>query len=157
VISAINEVQIDQFDKSRGIRLRSGFTPWSTICSKIGWRLPIRRLIWGYPRDRPEMVAQSTWVKYFLARHQIPYQWLDSRRRLEARALVEHAVKGGRLPLVLFFLDGTQFFNPALYQLGWRTTLPDTTPPVPQRKTGTVPLLHWLLRQCQFEEKHHDI
>jgi hypothetical protein len=35
----------------------------------------------------------------------------------EARALVEHAVKGGRLPLVLF-LDGTQFFNPALYQLG---------------------------------------
>jgi hypothetical protein len=35
----------------------------------------------------------------------------------EARALVEHAGKGGRLPLVLF-LDGTQFFDPTLYQLG---------------------------------------
>jgi thioredoxin reductase (NADPH) len=56
-------------------------------------------------------------VKYFLARHQIPYQWLDFETAAEARALVEHAVKGGRLPLVLF-LDGTQFFNPALYQLG---------------------------------------
>jgi thioredoxin reductase (NADPH) len=63
------------------------------------------------------MVAQSTWVKYFLARHQIPYQWLDFETEAEARALVEHAGKGGRLPLVLF-LDGTQFFDPTLYQLG---------------------------------------
>jgi thioredoxin reductase (NADPH) len=56
-------------------------------------------------------------VKHFLAGHQIPYQWLDFETAAEARALVEHAGKGGRLPLVLF-LDGTQFFNPAFYQLG---------------------------------------
>jgi thioredoxin reductase (NADPH) len=60
---------------------------------------------------------QAHRVKYFLARHQIPYQWLDFETDAEARALVEQAGEGGRLPFVMF-PDGSHFFDPTLSQLG---------------------------------------
>ena len=63
-------------------------------------------------------VAGTLWsaschnVKDFLARSQIPYQWLDIEKDEQARALVEVVNDGQhRLP-VLFFPDGSVLVNP---------------------------------------------
>ena len=54
-------------------------------------------------------------VKDFLARHQIPYQWLDIDRDAHARALVETET-GPQLPTVIF-PDGTILRAPSLSSL----------------------------------------
>ncbi|HEY9667784.1 MAG TPA: response regulator, partial [Coleofasciculaceae cyanobacterium] len=53
-------------------------------------------------------------VKDFLARNQIPYQWLDIELESEAAKLVEYAQADGRqqLPLVLF-PDGSRLIQPS--------------------------------------------
>ncbi|MDX2213712.1 MAG: FAD-dependent oxidoreductase [Oculatellaceae cyanobacterium bins.114] len=53
-------------------------------------------------------------VKDFLARNQIPYQWLDIELEAEAEKLVEYAEAEGRqqLPLVLF-ADGSRLVQPS--------------------------------------------
>jgi thioredoxin reductase (NADPH) len=60
-------------------------------------------------------------VRDFLARHQVPYQWLDVEEAAEARELVETAEKAGgedkpRLPLV-FLADGSWIANPSRGEL----------------------------------------
>jgi thioredoxin reductase (NADPH) len=55
---------------------------------------------------------QAHAVKDFLARNQIPYQWLDVAIDAEARKLDEQAGGGTSLPLVLF-PDGSHFREPA--------------------------------------------
>jgi thioredoxin reductase (NADPH) len=56
--------------------------------------------------------ATSHTIKDFLARSQIPYQWLDIEQDAEARALVEAVNKEQhRLP-VIFFPDGTTLIDP---------------------------------------------
>jgi thioredoxin reductase (NADPH) len=68
-------------------------------------------------------VAGAQWspsshnVKDFLARSQIPYQWLDIERDSEARELVESISEGyPRLP-ALFFPDGSTLVDPDLRTL----------------------------------------
>jgi thioredoxin reductase (NADPH) len=68
-------------------------------------------------------VAGTLWspsshnVKEFLARSQIPYQWLDIERDSEARALVESLAEDPpRLP-ALFFPDGSTLVDPDLRTL----------------------------------------
>ncbi len=63
-------------------------------------------------------VAGTLWsaschnAKDFLSRNQIPYQWLDIEKDIEARELVETVNQGqGRLP-VIFFPDGTVLVDP---------------------------------------------
>ena len=61
--------------------------------------------------------ASSHNVKEFLARSQIPYQWLDIERDEEARELVEStAEERPRLPMV-FFPDGSTLVDPDLRTL----------------------------------------
>ncbi len=61
--------------------------------------------------------ASSHYVKEFLARCQIPYQWLDIEKDQAARELVESSSKGRpRLP-VLFFPDGSTLVDPNLATL----------------------------------------
>ena len=61
--------------------------------------------------------ANSHNVKEFLARSQIPYQWLDIERDAEARELVETTSEGRpRLP-TLFFPDGSVLVDPNLRSL----------------------------------------
>ncbi len=61
--------------------------------------------------------ANSHQVKDFLARSQIPYQWLDIERDSAARTMVETASKERpRLPMV-FFPDGTTLVDPDLRTL----------------------------------------
>jgi len=74
-------------------------------------------------------VAGTLWsagshnVKEFLARSQIPYQWLDIERDAEARALVESTSDGGlRLP-TLFFPDGGVLVAPDLRTLAEKVGL----------------------------------
>lgn len=61
--------------------------------------------------------AGSHAIKDFLARSQVPYQFLDIERDPEARALVEHA-NGGRHRLpVLFFPGGDVLIEPTLAEV----------------------------------------
>lgn len=57
-------------------------------------------------------------VKDFLARNQVPYQWMDIELDAEAAQLVKYAEAGERqtLPLVLF-PDGTQILQPSNLQI----------------------------------------
>jgi thioredoxin reductase (NADPH) len=58
--------------------------------------------------------ASSHTVKDFLARNQVPYQWLDIELDTEARDLVESVSEGQhRLPGV-FFPDGTTLLDPSI-------------------------------------------
>ncbi|MEW5989132.1 MAG: FAD-dependent oxidoreductase, partial [Chloroflexota bacterium] len=67
-------------------------------------------------------VAGTLWspgshqTKDFLARNQIPYQWLDIEKDEQARQLVEAQGAAGRLPVV-FFPDGTVLAQPDNRQL----------------------------------------
>ena len=58
--------------------------------------------------------ANSHTVKDFLARNQIPYQWLDIELDTEARNLVDSVSSGQhRLPVV-FFPDGNTLIDPSI-------------------------------------------
>ncbi|MDN4481925.1 FAD-dependent oxidoreductase [Demequina lignilytica] len=68
-------------------------------------------------------VAGTLWsprshlVKEFLARGQIPYQWLDIEKDDEARTLVEASTEGRSVLPVLFFPDGTLLEDPDMHVL----------------------------------------
>lgn len=74
-------------------------------------------------------VAGTLWsstshtVKDFLARNQIPYQWLDIEKDAEARALVEASNPGEHLLPVVFLPDGSTLVNPQPRQLAERIGL----------------------------------
>jgi thioredoxin reductase (NADPH) len=74
-------------------------------------------------------VAGTLWspkshtVKEFLARSQIPYQWLDIDKSSEARELVVRTVGDpSRIP-VLFFPDGTALVEPDIHTLASKVGL----------------------------------
>ena len=67
--------------------------------------------------------ATSHQVKEFLARSQIPYQWLDIERDSETRTLVESLdEREGRLP-VIFFPDGSILIEPDVSTLAEKVGL----------------------------------
>jgi thioredoxin reductase (NADPH) len=67
--------------------------------------------------------ARSHNVKEFLARSQIPYQWLDIEKNSEARELVETSSEGRpRIP-TLFFPDGSTLVDPDLRLLAEKVGL----------------------------------
>jgi thioredoxin reductase (NADPH) len=127
-ISAINEVQIDHYLMK----------PWEPAEDRLYPVLDDLLEHWfggHHPQFEGIRVIGQKWspqahrVKYFLARHQIPYKWLGFETDAEARTLVEHAGQGGQLPLVLF-PDGSHFFDPTLRQIGEKLGL-KTRPQMP--------------------------
>lgn len=67
--------------------------------------------------------ANSHTVKDFLARNQIPYQWLDIELDTDARTLVEKVTGGEyRLPVV-FFPDGNTLIEPSIQEVAERIGL----------------------------------
>ena len=58
--------------------------------------------------------ARSHIVKDFLARCQIPYQWLDIEQNAEARALVETFNEDQRRLPIVFFPDGSYLIDPTI-------------------------------------------
>ncbi|MGD0006182.1 MAG: FAD-dependent oxidoreductase [Anaerolineaceae bacterium] len=70
--------------------------------------------------------AASHNVKDFLARNQIPYQWLDIEQDAQARALVEGlSSEPARLPVV-FFPDGSALVEPDVHALAEKVGLQTT-------------------------------
>jgi thioredoxin reductase (NADPH) len=65
---------------------------------------------------------QSHVVKDFLARNQIPYQWLDIESDNEAKALVETISQEPILPIV-FFEDGSYLMSPSIQELAEKVGL----------------------------------
>ncbi len=65
---------------------------------------------------------QSHVVKDFLARNQIPYQWLDIESNGEAKALVETVSQEPLLPVV-FFEDGSHLSSPTIRDLAEKVGL----------------------------------
>ena len=77
------------------------------------------------PSDRIQVVGhrwsrESHDARDFLARNQVPYQWLDVEREDEARRLLAAADGDGVLPLVLF-PDGGSLHGPTITELAERT------------------------------------
>jgi thioredoxin reductase (NADPH) len=72
--------------------------------------------------------ANSHYIKDFLARNRIPYQWLDIENSSETFALVEtvHEKHGTRLLPVVFFPDGEVLINPDNHQLAEKIGLQTT-------------------------------
>ncbi|MBI3734877.1 MAG: FAD-dependent oxidoreductase [Chloroflexi bacterium] len=74
-------------------------------------------------------VAGTLWspashsIKEFLARHQIPYQWLDVDSSEKARALVEDHNQGALKIPTLFFPDGTVQVQPTILELAAKVGL----------------------------------
>ena len=71
--------------------------------------------------------ARSHDVKEFLARSQIPYQWLDIEKDVEALGMVEASSEGRPQLPMLFFPDGTVLVDPDRRSLAEKvgmTTLP---------------------------------
>jgi thioredoxin reductase (NADPH) len=67
--------------------------------------------------------ASSHSVKDFLARSQIPYQFLDIERDADARSLVEQANGGTHQLPVVFFPDGTILIEPSLTHMAEKAGL----------------------------------
>jgi len=67
--------------------------------------------------------ASSHSVKDFLARSQIPYQFLDIERDADARSLVEQANGGTRQLPVVFFPDGTALIEPGITEVAAKAGL----------------------------------
>lgn len=67
--------------------------------------------------------SNSHTVKDFLARNQIPYQWLDIELDTEARNLVELVTEGKHLLPVVFFPDGNTLIDPSIQDVAERIGL----------------------------------
>jgi thioredoxin reductase (NADPH) len=74
-------------------------------------------------------VAGTQWsacshnVKDFLARNQIPYQWLDIEKDAQAKTLVETVQQDRHLLPVIFFPDGSTLIDPDLRSLATKMGL----------------------------------
>ncbi len=84
---------------------------------KAGARLPFEGIrvagaLWS---------PQSHEVKDFLARHQLPYQWLDVDSDPKSRSLVEAQSNGALKLPVIFFPDGQVLVEPSLQALAQKT------------------------------------
>jgi thioredoxin reductase (NADPH) len=67
--------------------------------------------------------ATSHRIKDFLARNQIPYQWLDIERDDDARELIEAIPEEDRGLPVVFFPDGERFITPDIQTLASKAGL----------------------------------
>jgi thioredoxin reductase (NADPH) len=119
-IKAINDIGIHHY------LLKPWSPPEERLYPPIGdlldeWQADFRPPFEGLRLVAPRWSLKSFEIKEFLARNQIPYQWLDSERSDEAERLLA-ATEGGKLPLVLFS-DGTALESPEIADLAERVGL----------------------------------
>ena len=67
--------------------------------------------------------SNSHTVKDFLARNQIPYQWLDIELDTDAKNLVESVTEGRHKLPVVFFPDGNTLIDPSIQDIAERIGL----------------------------------
>lgn len=121
-IAAINEVGLDHYLMKPWTPAEEHLYPilddlindWQATASIPYEGIRVAGTLWS---------ASSHSIKDFLARSQIPYQFLDIERDAEARALVEQTDNETyRLP-VIFFPDGTVLIEPSLTEVAEKAGL----------------------------------
>ncbi len=121
-IASINEIGLDHYLMK----------PWHPPEERLypvlddllaAWRAEFRPPFEGIRLAGAPWSRDCYQVKEFLARNQVPYQWLDVERDAEARALVERTTGGlTRLPVVLF-PEGPPLVAPTPLELATRVGL----------------------------------
>jgi thioredoxin reductase (NADPH) len=121
-ISAINAVGLDHYlmkpwtppDENLYPILDDLISDWEAAATVPYEGIRVAGTLWS---------ANSHNIKHFLARSQIPYQFLDIERDAQARALVEQIDDAGyRLPVV-FFPDGSTLIDPTLTEVAEKAGL----------------------------------
>jgi thioredoxin reductase (NADPH) len=121
-ISAINAVGLDHYLMK----------PWTPAEENLYPILDDLISDWEATATRPYdgiRVAGTLWsasshnIKDFLARSQIPYQFLDIERDADARSLVEQANESTHQLPVVFFPDGSFLIKPSLTELAEKAGL----------------------------------
>jgi thioredoxin reductase (NADPH) len=115
-IRAINEIQLDHYLMK----------PWDPPEERLypvlqdlldDWQASFRPLFEGIRVVGHRWSPQAHQIKDFLARNQVPYQWLDVEADEEARRLVEFVgLDASQLPLVVFH-DGSHLAQPTNVQV----------------------------------------
>ena len=118
-IDAINRVSLDHY------LLKPWDPPEEQLYPVIDDLLDAWRAEAPPDADRIQVVGhrwsrESHDARDFLARNQVPFQWLDVEREDEARRLLAAAEGDGVLPLVLF-PDGGSLHGPTITELAERT------------------------------------
>jgi thioredoxin reductase (NADPH) len=118
-IDAINRVKLDHY------LLKPWDPPEEQLYPVIDDLLDAWRAEAPADADRIQLVGhrwsrESHDARDFLARNQVPFQWLDVEREDEARRLLAAAAGDGVLPLVLF-PDGGSLHGPTITELAERT------------------------------------
>ena len=118
-IDAINRVSLDHY------LLKPWDPPEEQLYPVIDDLLDAWRAEAPPAADRIQVVGhrwsrESHDARDFLARNQVPFQWLDVEREDEARRLLAAAEGDGVLPLVLF-PDGGSLHGPTITELAERT------------------------------------
>ncbi len=118
-ITAINEIGLDRYlMKPWGPPEEHLYPVLDELLDE--WTASVQRVYDGIRVAGTLWSATSHAVKDFLARSQIPYQWLDIERNPEALESVEALVGDHpRLPVV-FFPDGTSLIEPTIADLAER-------------------------------------
>ncbi len=121
-IRAINSVQIDHYLMK----------PWDPPEEKLygvvddlldDWQSAYRQPFEGIRILGHRWSAQSNEVRDFLARHFVPYQWMDVEQNGEARELfASSGLDPACLPLVLF-PDGSRLIKPTTYDVAAKINL----------------------------------
>ena len=123
-INAINKVGIDYY------LLKPWDPPQDNLYPVLDslldeWKRSVRMPYEGVSVVGSQWSSASHDVKDFLARHAVPYRWLDVERDAEAHTLLESAGLDREKTPVLFFPDGKRLVEPSLAQvanqIGWHT------------------------------------
>ena len=122
-IASINEIGLDHYL----------LKPWSPPEERLypilddllaEWQAHARLQVDGLRVAGAQWSRQCYETKEFLARNNVPYQWLDIERELPTRELVQRLTGGlTRLPVVLF-PDGSHLISPTLRDLAAKVGLP---------------------------------
>ena len=121
-INAINKVGLDYYLMKPWDPPEEHFYP---VLDELldEWKTNVRLPFEGIRVVGARWSPASHEVKDFLARHSIPYQWLDVERDSEAARLLEaSAADAAKLP-VLFFTDGSHLVQPSLSEVADRAGL----------------------------------
>jgi thioredoxin reductase (NADPH) len=122
-IASINEIGLDHY------LLKPWHPPEERLYPVLDdllatWRTAARAPYEGIRVAGAQWSRPSFEARDFLARNQVPYQWLDVERDATARAMVERLTGGvTRLPVVLF-PDGEPLVSPGRLELASRAGLP---------------------------------
>ncbi|HUH97518.1 MAG TPA: FAD-dependent oxidoreductase [Anaerolineales bacterium] len=115
-IASINRLQLDYYLMKPWDPPEDNLYP--VLVDLLGdWRGSVKMPFEGIRVAGTLWSPRSHEVKDFLARHQIPYQWLDIEGDPKVRAMVEeHSGGASKLPVV-FFPDGKVLVEPEIQEL----------------------------------------